>query len=248
MLHRPLLLSALHTALGRNPAAVLVGPRQVGKTTLARTLATSGGSWGRSAHGFDLEDPRSRAALAEPMLALEPLKGLVVIDEEPHAPEIFQGLRVLADRPSRPDWPARFLLLGSASPALLRQSSESMAGRVETIEAGGFTLEDTGAASAERLWWRGGFPLSSLAATEDNSRAWRREFIGTLVERDLLIFKDSQRIGVAFKRADAPSLTKSMQIALTDLALDALCVIYPGLLRYRLADKVEAVPLSALMG
>ncbi|CAN5342901.1 ATP-binding protein [soil metagenome] len=376
MLNRRLLEQEVVAALARSPAVALIGPRQVGKTTLARSLLAAD-----SANYFDLEDPQVEAQLAEPMTALKDLRGLVVIDEVQHAPELFKPLRVLADRPGVP---ARFLLLGSASPALLRQSSESLAGRIEVIETGGFTLDETGAAGAAALWWRGGFPRSYTAADDSASRIWRREFIRTLVERDLpqlgigapapaihrfwamlahyhgqvwnaadparslgvnestvrryldwltqaflvrqlqpwhanlgkrqvkapkvyvrdsgllhellgiadpaalarhpksgaswegfaldqilriarpdsaffwathggaeldlLMFKDGQRVGVEFKRADAPTLTASMRVALTDLELDALYVVYPGPRRYRLAERVEAVPLSALLG
>ncbi len=377
MLERQRLLAEVQRALARGPCVALVGPRQVGKTTLARALLAG---FQTSGHWFDLEDPQVKAQLASPLVALQGLQGLVVIDEVQHAPELFQVLRVLVDRPANP---ARFLLLGSASPTLLRQGSESLAGRIEVIEAGGFTLEETGADAADVLWRRGGFPRSFTAANEDDSRAWRREFIRTLVERDLpqlgmnvpapaiyrfwamlahfhgqvwnaadparslgvnettvrryldwltqaylvrqlqpwfantskrqvkapqlyfrdtgllhemlgiadaaalyrhprmgaswegfaldqvlrvaqpeqayfwathagaeldlLMFKDGRRVGVEFKRSDAPLLTKSMEIALQDLALDALYVVYPGPRRYRLAERAEAVPLSALL-
>lgn len=375
MLDRYALQAAVHRALARSPAVALVGPRQVGKTTLARTLLGEG-----AAQWFDLEDPQVEAQLREPLTALRDLEGLVVIDEVQHAPDLFKVLRVLIDRP---DSPARFLLLGSASPALLRQSSESLAGRVEVIEAGGFTLDEVGHDQAASLWWRGGFPRSFVAPSDVDSRAWRREFIRTTVERDLpqlgmnvaapaiyrfwamlahfhgqiwnaadparslgvnestvrryldwltqaylvrqlqpwhvnlgkrqvkapkiylrdsgllhellgiadpqallrhpksgaswegfaldqvlriarpdeayfwathagaeldlLMLKDGQRVGVEFKRADAPSMTQSMRIAMHDLALDALYVVYPGTRRYALAQGVEAVPLAALL-
>ena len=375
MLDRYALQAAVHRALARSPAVALVGPRQVGKTTLARTLLGEG-----AAQWFDLEDPQVEAQLREPLTALRDLQGLVVIDEVQHAPDLFKVLRVLIDRP---DSPARFLLLGSASPALLRQSSESLAGRVEVIEAGGFTLDEVGHDQAASLWWRGGFPRSFVAPSDVDSRAWRREFIRTTVERDLpqlgmnvaapaiyrfwamlahfhgqiwnaadparslgvnestvrryldwltqaylvrqlqpwhvnlgkrqvkapkiylrdsgllhellgiadpqallrhpksgaswegfaldqvlriarpdeayfwathagaeldlLMLKDGQRVGVEFKRADAPSMTQSMRIAMHDLALDALYVVYPGTRRYALAQGVEAVPLAALL-
>ncbi len=375
MFPRTNLQDSIRAALVRSPAVALVGPRQVGKTTLARGLLEPG-----SPNWFDLEDPASRAQLAQPQLALQGLSGLVVIDEIQHAPELFTVLRVLIDRPANA---ARFLLLGSASPALLRQSSESLAGRIEVIETSGFTLDETGAESAATLWWRGGFPRSFTAATQADSRTWRREFIRTLVERDLpqlgmnvpapaihrfwsmlahfhgqvwnaadparslgvnestvrryldwltqaylvrqlqpwfanlgkrqvkapkiylrdsgllhellaiadpaalarhpkcgaswegfaldqvlriarpdeayfwathagaeldlLMFKDGRRIGVEFKRADAPALTPSMRIALSDLALDALYVVYPGTRRYALAQNVEVVPLAAVL-
>ena len=375
MLARPAFESAVRAALSRSPAVALVGPRQVGKTTLARTLREGG-----SANWFDLEDPQVEAQLAAPMVALKDLRGLVVIDEVQHAPDLFKVLRVLIDRP---DNPARFLLLGSASPSLLRQSSESLAGRLEVIETGGFTLDETGLHGAAALWWRGGFPRSFTALDDEASRVWRRAFIRTVVERDLpqlgmgvaapalyrfwsmlahyhgqtwnaaeparsmgvnestvrryldwltqaylvrqlqpwfanlgkrqvkapkiylrdsgllhellgiadpaalarhpkcgaswegfaldqilriarpdqayfwathagaeldlLMFKDGRRVGVEFKRTDAPHLTPSMRIALQDLELDALYVVYPGDRRYTLAQRVEAVPLSAVV-
>ncbi len=375
MLQRLRLESAVRDSLARSPAVALVGPRQVGKTTLARRiLGADSPQW------FDLEDPQVAAQLATPKLALEGLQGLVVIDEVQHAPELFKLLRVLVDRP---DNAARFLLLGSASPALLRQSGESLAGRIEVIEAGGFTLDETGPPQADMLWWRGGFPRSYTAADDAASRIWRREFIRSTVERDLpqlglgapppavyrfwsmlahfhgqiwnaadparslgvnestvrryldwltqayllrqlppwyantgkrqvkapklyfrdtgllhellgitgpaelqrhprcgaswegfaldqvlriarpdeayfwathagaeldlLMIRNGQRVGVEFKRSDAPGLTPSMRIALTDLALQRLYVVYPGTRRYALADRVEAVPLAALL-
>lgn len=374
MLERRGLIAALDAALGRSPAVALVGPRQVGKTTLARSVAAQ-----RGAHWFDLEDPPSAAALAQPLLALQGLSGLVVIDEVQHAPDLFKVLRVLVDRPRNQ---AQFLLLGSASPPLLRQSGESLAGRIEVIEAAGFTLAETGAPQADTLWWRGGFPRAFTAESDEASRIWRREFIRSAVERDLpqlgmavaapailrfwtmlahfhaqvwnaadparslgvnettvrryldwltqayfvrqlqpwfaniakrqvkapkiylrdtgllhellgvaspaalyghpksgaswegfaldqvlrfaqpegawfwathagaeldlLMVKDGRRVGVEFKRADAPTLTPSMRIALDDLALDALYVVYPGARRYALAERIEVVPLAVI--
>ncbi len=375
MLNRSSLESEVSAALGRSPSVALIGPRQVGKTTLARSLLGP-----ESINYFDLEDPQVEAQLAEPMTALRDLRGLVVIDEVQHAPELFKPLRVLIDRP---DAPARFLLLGSASPALLRQTSESLAGRIEVIETGGFTLDEIGSAQASKLWWRGGFPRAYTAADDAASRIWRREFIRTVVERDLpqlgfvapapaihrfwtmlahfhgqvwnaadparslgvnestvrryldwltqaflvrqlqpwhvnlgkrqvkspkvyvrdagllhellgiespaalarhpksgaswegfaldqvlriarpdsawfwathagaeldlLMLKNGRRIGVEFKRADAPSITPSMRTALTDLELEALYVVYPGTRRYRLSARIEVVPLGALI-
>ena len=374
MIERAALSIAVREALARSPAVALVGPRQVGKTTLARAfLAVDSPQW------FDLEDPQVEAQLAEPLVALRDLRGLVVIDEIQHAPDLFKVLRVLIDRPGVP---ARFLLLGSASPALLRQSSESLAGRIEIIEMGGFTLDETGFANAPALWLRGGFPRSFTAPDDAGSAVWRREFIRATVERDLpqlgvnvaapalyrfwsmlahyhgqvwnaaeparslgvnestvrryldlltqaylirqvqpwfvnlgkrqvkapkiylrdsgllhsllgigdaaalvrhpksgaswegfaldqvlriarpeesyfwathagaeldlLMVKDGHRVGVEFKRSDAPQMTPSMRIALRDLALDALYVVYPGDRRYRLGEHVEVVPLAAL--
>lgn len=375
MIDRIAFIATVRDALARSPAVALVGPRQVGKTTLARSfLAPDSPQW------FDLEDPQVEAQLAEPMVALGDLRGLVVIDEIQHAPDLFKVLRVLIDRPGAP---ARFLLLGSASPALLHQSSESLAGRLEVIEVGGFTLDETGTASASALWLRGGFPRSYTAADDASSAVWRREFVRTTVERDLpqlginvaapalyrfwamlahyhgqvwnaaeparslgvnestvrryldlltqaylirqlqpwfvnlgkrqvkapkIYFRDSgllhsllgigdaaalgrhpksgaswegfaldqvlriarpdeayfwathagaeldllmvktgRRVGVEFKRADAPQMTASMRIALNDLSLDALYVVYPGTRRYRLAQGVEAVPLASVV-
>lgn len=177
MIERPHCLQSIQTALQRSRIVALIGPRQVGKTTLARHFLEPD-----SLNYFDLEDPVSLARLVEPMTALKPLAGLVVIDEVQRAPDLFPVLRVLADRGGTP---ARFLLLGSASPALLRQASESLAGRVEVIEINGFDLVEVGAEGTETLWQRGGFPLSFLAANEEDSRVWRKQFIQTFVERDL---------------------------------------------------------------
>jgi len=375
MLNRPALELEVRAALKRSPAVALIGPRQVGKTTLARSLLGP-----QSSNYFDLEDPQIEAQLAAPMTALKDLQGLVVIDEVQHAPELFKVLRVLIDRP---EGGARFLLLGSASPALLRQTGESLAGRIEVIETGGFTLDETGVENAARLWWRGGFPRSYTASDDTASRVWRREFIRTVVERDLpqlgigapapaiyrfwsmlahyhgqiwnaadparslgvnestvrryldwltqaflvrqlppwhanlgkrqvkapkvyvrdagllhellgiedaaalarhpksgaswegfaldqvlriarpdeayfwathagaeldlLMIRNGQHVGVEFKRTDAPTLTPSIRTALADLQLSAVYVVYPGSRRYRLAERVEAVPLAALL-
>jgi uncharacterized protein len=352
-------LALVRAALRRSRVVALVGPRQCGKTTLARELVAPD-----SLNYFDLEDPQSLARLSEPDIALRPLRKLVVIDEVERRPNLFPLLRVLADRrPLR----ARFLILGSASPNLLRQSSESLAGRIETVPLEGFRLSDLGATAQGRHWLRGGFPLAYTARTETDSMAWRRQFLQTFLERDLpqlgitipatalrrfwnmvahyhgqiwnaaelaralnvneatvrryldlmadvlmlrqlppwfenigkrqvkallgvanrhdlefhpkvgaswegyaveevlksfrpdeayywathngaeidlVLFKDGRRIGVECKRADAPSLTTSMRIALADLKLDRLYVLYPGDKTYSLAPKVEVVPLA----
>ncbi len=161
------------------PIVALLGPRQCGKTTLARLVEA-----GRpgAVHFFDLEHPRDLARLADPLLALEGLGGIVILDEIQHKPELFPLLRVLADRNPLP---ARFLILGSASPALMRDAAESLAGRVFFIEMTGFRLHEVGPGFADRLWIRGGFPRSYLAATELESYAWREDFIRTFLERDL---------------------------------------------------------------
>jgi predicted AAA+ superfamily ATPase len=366
----------LKRALRRSRVVALIGPRQCGKTTLARTLLKAD-----SANYFDLEDPLSLARLADADLALRPLRGLVVIDEVQRRPELFQLLRVLADR--RP-LPARFLILGSASGELLRQSSESLAGRIETIELGGIRLTDLPAKSLGRHWLRGGFPLSLTARSQADSNAWRKSFLQTFLERDLpqlgvripaatlrrfwsmlahyhgqtlnlselgrsmdcdqatirryvdilcgvfmvrqlqpwhenlgkrqvkapkLYVRDSgllhsllgisaaaeleshpkvgaswegyaieeilkavphdeayfwathqdaeldlllihrgRRIGIECKRTSAPGVTPSMRIAMHDLKLDAMHVVYPGTKRYELAPKTMAIPLAEMVG
>lgn len=374
MIIRATILAKLHQALGRSRVVVLTGPRQCGKTTLARELLRQD-----SVNYFDLEDPVSLARLDEPMTALHPLTGLVVIDEIQRRPDLFPILRVLVDRP---DTPARFLILGSASGHLLRQSSESLAGRMEQVPIGGFAMNELGDQVSQDLWYRGGFPLSFLAASENTSLAWRKAFVQTLVERDLpqwgvripavalrrfwamlahyhgqtwnaaepakalgvnesttrryldvltdalmvrqlqpwhanlgkrqvkapkifirdsgllhlllgiptakglfehpkvgaswegfvieqvltveeydeayfwatyqgaeidLLLRRGERLyGVECKRTDAPRLTPSIRHALNDLGLARVAVIYPGLQRYPLADRVEAVPLASL--
>ncbi|MGD0091571.1 MAG: ATP-binding protein [Planctomycetota bacterium] len=365
----------VRAALKRSRVVALLGPRQCGKTTLARQFVRA-----ESLNYFDLEDPASLARLSEPETALRPLKGLVVIDEIQRRPGLFTLLRVLADRQSLP---ARFLILGSASPDLLKQSSETLAGRLETVPLEGFRLSDLGAAAQTRHWLRGGFPLSYTARTEAGSPVWRRQFLQTFLERDipqlgvqipavalrrfwnmlahyhgqiwngaelagalavnestvrryldlltgvfmlrqlppwfenlgkrqvkaskiyvrdsgllhtllgvsdqraleehpkvgaswegyaveevlkalrpdeayfwathngaeldLLLFKNGRRIGVECKRADAPTLTPSMRIALSDLKLDELHVVYPGERRYALGKNVEVVPLGEMV-
>ncbi len=179
MLTRPAFHAIVQTALRRSRIVVLIGPRQCGKTTLARELVPE-----ESANYFDLEDPVSLARLEEPRTALEGLRGLVVIDEVQRRPELFPVLRVLADRRGAP---AKFLILGSASPELLRQSSESLAGRIELVEMTGFILAETGAEAMEPHWQRGGFPLSYLAETDEDSAAWRRNFVRTFIERDMAL-------------------------------------------------------------
>jgi len=176
MIQRKSILNSLRNAVKRSRVVVLVGPRQCGKTTLARLLLPED-----SINYFDLEDPASLARLDEPMTALSPLQGLVVIDEVQRRPDLFPVLRVLVDRKN---CPASFLILGSASGDLLRQTSESLAGRMERVAIGGFSLNELGAEEEQALWLRGGFPLSYLAPTVAESDAWRKSFIQTLLERD----------------------------------------------------------------
>lgn len=382
MLNRATLEKLIAKALGRSRGVVLSGPRQTGKSTLAQKFLSR-----QSPNYFDLEYPPHVQRLAQAAQTLEQLQGLVVIDEVQRKPDLFPLLRVLMDRG---DTPGQYLLLGSASPALLQQAGESLLGRVETIEVAGFNFEEISAAqggfsdaAATRLWLRGGFPRAYLAATDEDSLVWRinaisdhvrvdipqfginvaapamlrfwtmlahyhgqiwsaapvaqsmgvseptiRRYLDTLTqtlmvrqlqpwhenlgkrqvkapkiyfrdsgllhaligvqsiaqlvthpqsgaswegfaleqvlriaqpdqayfwathqgaELDLLMFKGQQRIGVEFKRADAPHVTASMRIAMHDLKLDALYVVYPGLHRYKLADGVEAVPLWAML-
>lgn len=167
----------IEAALGRSPVVGLIGARQCGKTTLARQFVAAS-----SPNYFDLEDPLSLARLDEPMTALGPLSGLVVIDEVQRRPDLFGVLRVLADREGTP---ARFLVLGSAGPELLRQSAESLAGRIEYIELTGLQASELGAERMETLWLRGGFPRSLLAASASDSLIWRKSYVQTFVERDL---------------------------------------------------------------
>jgi uncharacterized protein len=172
-------LETLHGLLRRNPVVGILGARQVGKSTLARELVARRRD---PVTYFDLENDEDLARLSDPLLALKGLHGLVVVDEIQHRPELFRTLRVLADRQKQP---CRFLVLGSASPELLRQSSETLAGRIAYHELGGFALDEVGVSRADRLWCRGGFPRSYLAAADADSIAWRRGFVRTFVERDL---------------------------------------------------------------
>ena len=170
-------LQRISLLLNEFPVVTLLGARQVGKSTLARQLVASRpdpSTW------FDLENPVDLTRLADPGLELRPLRGLVVLDEIQRLPEVFPLLRVLADRP---ETPARFLVLGSASPELLRQTSETLAGRVAFHELDGFGLNEVD--DVERLWLRGGFPRSYLAPSAPASRRWRDGFIRTFLARDV---------------------------------------------------------------
>ena len=177
MIERPSYLNEIQAALQRSRIIALIGPRQSGKTTLARLFVSSD-----SLNYFDLEDPVSLGRLEEPLTALRDLTGLVVIDEIQRRVDLFPILRVLADRSPLP---ARFLILGSTSPELVRNASESLAGRLETIAISGFSLSELGQDNLNQHWLRGGFPLSYLAASDADSQIWRRNFIQTFLERDL---------------------------------------------------------------
>jgi predicted AAA+ superfamily ATPase len=181
---------AVETALARSPVCGLMGPRQSGKSTLAREIAGTAAS-----HYFDLESPRDQLRLQNPELALGRLSGLVVLDEVQTQPDLFPVLRVLADRA---DVPARFLILGSAAPELVARSAESLAGRIEYVDLHGFDLTETGSGTQETLWLRGGFPRSYLAASDEASVAWREGFVRTFLERDLPQF--GIRVGAAAMR------------------------------------------------
>jgi uncharacterized protein len=172
-------VSEIEKLLQQFPVVALLGARQIGKSTLASLVAKRTQS---PVTHFDLEDPRAVARLAEPMLALSPLKGLVILDEVQRRPDLFPALRVLADRPRTP---ARFLVLGSASPALLRQTSESLAGRIAYHHLSGLDLSEVTARGLDRLWIRGGFPRSFLARTDGEGAKWCGELVRTFVERDL---------------------------------------------------------------
>lgn len=177
MIARPHPLARIDESFRVHPVTALLGPRQCGKTTLARTLIErDGGTF------FDLESPVDRQRLAAPLTALERLAGLVVLDEIQRLPELFELLRVLVDRP---DNPARFLVLGSASPGLVRGVSETLAGRIGFVDLAGLSLAEVGAAERDRLWNRGGFPRSFLAPDDAASLAWRDAFVRTFLERDL---------------------------------------------------------------
>jgi len=174
MISRPGYLEALRAALERSPVTALLGPRQCGKTTLARMIPASA--------TFDLESLPDRRRLENPEMVLGSIEGTVVIDEIQRMPTLFEVLRVLVDRPANP---ARFLILGSASPDVIRGASETLAGRVEFIELAGFDITELDDRDVDKRWLRGGFPRSFLAESDENSIAWREGFIRTFLERDI---------------------------------------------------------------
>jgi predicted AAA+ superfamily ATPase len=179
MINRARHQKQVESLLRQFPVVAILGARQVGKTTLARKIVA-----GRRGPvtSFDLESPEDLMLLDDPLLTLRPLRGLVVIDEVQRRPGLFETLRVLVDQPRGG---RRFLILGSASPSLLRQTSESLAGRIAYHELGGFSLDEIGSARLERLWRRGGFPRSFLARSNPESQRWRSQLIRTYLERDI---------------------------------------------------------------
>ncbi len=177
MIKRPAYLESLKTAVRRSPVTALLGPRQTGKTTLARMFAE-----GKTATFFDLESLPDQRRLQNPELVLGNLEGFVILDEIQLMPELFGTLRVVVDRPGQK---ARFVILGSASPEIIRNASETLAGRIEFVDLNGFDLAEVGEMNWEPLWIWGGFPRSYLADNETDSLSWREGFIRTFLERDI---------------------------------------------------------------
>lgn len=171
-------IELLNKLLRNNPIVAILGPRQCGKTTLSHQFSSQ---WPLDITIFDLENPRDIQRLQEPLLALENIEGLIIIDEIQRSPDLFPVLRVLSDRYKK----TKYLILGSASRDLIRQSSESLAGRISYVEIGGFSLQLLGTPKAEKLWIRGTFPRSFLASSEAASYQWRQDFIATFLERDI---------------------------------------------------------------
>jgi len=179
LIPRPQHITNINKALVNTPIVAIIGARQVGKTTLARDIARQ---YDGQITSFDLEDPDDLARLTEPKLALQNQTGLIIIDEIQRRPDLFPILRVLVDQP---DFNTRFLILGSAAPELLKQSSESLAGRIIYYNLPGFDLAEISIENLEQLWLRGGFPRSFLATSLEASYTWRKSFIQTFLERDI---------------------------------------------------------------
>lgn len=177
MIDRPEFLAALETGLRETPVVALLGPRQCGKTTLARMISSN-----RESVFFDMENPVDIARMENPLLTLQGLRGLIVIDEIQRKPEIFDVIRVLVDRP---EYEATFLVLGSAAPRLVQGASQTLAGRIGFVDLSGFIISEVGEESLDRLWQRGGFPRSFLASSDSASHRWRSDFVRTFLERDI---------------------------------------------------------------
>jgi predicted AAA+ superfamily ATPase len=184
VIERKKYLDSIAARIEHNPVVALLGPRQVGKTTLAKQFTES-----RQARYFDLESAATQDVLRQPAAVLEPLTGLVVIDEVQRMPELFPLLRVWSDR--RP-LPARFLVLGSVSPWLMKGVTESLAGRVSFVDVTGLSLAEVGVDNHRRLWWRGGFPVAYLVETDELARQWQEDLERTVIERDLALFGVSE--------------------------------------------------------
>lgn len=176
-MYRADFINKIINGFNTSPIVAMLGPRQCGKTTLAKEYFKD--LQGTPERYFDLENPLDLLRLEDPMLALEDLNGLIVIDEIQRIPQLFTVLRVLVDQQNKK---RKFLILGSASHELLQQSSESLAGRIHYIELTPFSFEETGKLS--QLWLRGGFPRSFLAKSEINSIQWRKDYIKTFLEQD----------------------------------------------------------------
>ena len=179
LIERPDLTAKLSSAVRRSRIVALLGPRQCGKTTLAKSFLKN---YNRKTVYYDLESSEDSALLKNPQTVLGAGKGLVIIDEIQRQPDLFPVLRVLADRKPLP---AKFLILGSASPELIRKTSETLAGRIEFIEMNGFSLDEVGEKKRDALWLRGGLPESFLSPSLHDSQVWRENFIRTFVERDV---------------------------------------------------------------
>ncbi|OAN49042.1 hypothetical protein A6A03_06970 [Chloroflexus islandicus] len=177
LIPRPAIIDQIKRLFTIHPVVALLGPRQCGKTTVARMLSTA-----QNATYFDLEHPVDARRLTAPLTVLETLSGLVIIDEIQRQPALFELLRVLVDRPHST---AQFLLLGSASPHLVRGASETLAGRIGFVDMAGFNLAEAGVDNLYQLWLRGGFPRSFLAVDDERSMLWREAFIRTFLERDI---------------------------------------------------------------
>ena len=182
MIPRSSYLDLIRKSFSAHPIVAILGPRQVGKSTLARQYSEAEKKRGRPAAYFDLEKDEDSALLRHPADILGPLSGLVVIDEVQRFPDLFRRLRVLVDEQERR---VRYLLLGSAAPEPLRQSSETLAGRIDYIELAPFRAEEAGLANHRKLWLRGGFPRSFLAKDGDESALWRKAYVRSFLERDL---------------------------------------------------------------
>lgn len=180
MISRTALTQEILRSLANNPVTALLGPRQCGKTTLARQIGDQSG-----ATFFDMQDPEVSAAFQNPKLLLAPLEGLIILDEAQLVPSLYPVLRVLVDDDRRSGRNRRFLLLGSAAPELVKGISESLAGRIHMIPMQGFRIDETGPETLKRLWSRGGFPDSFLAPDDPQSLSWRKDFVETFLLRDL---------------------------------------------------------------